>query len=235
MYEKLLSWISYAPIGVPRYAGGAFIYEGKIYFIGGKTTTGRPTTAVEVVDIMTLQRSYGEPAPIPIAHFAHAFDGRYFYVIGGLTTGDNFLKKVLRYDPEQNLWTDLGDILPKGIARACFALTDPDTPKGYLMGGVDENGNIIATTYEIDLSTPTVTEKAAMSTARENHACGYLGGYVYVFGGDNGSSIFDTIEKYDPATDTWEQLSSTLPDALTGITATKIKINNKEYILIIGG
>jgi len=74
-----------------------------------------------------------------------------------------------------------------------------------------------------------------MNNARENHACESLGNYVYVFGGDNGTSIFDTIERYDPATDTWEVLDVTLPQALTGITATKININNTNYILIMGG
>jgi kelch-like protein 18 len=37
-----------------------------------------------------------------------------------------------------------------------------------------------------------------------------LRGFVYALGGHDGLSIFDSVERYDPATDTWTKVKSML-------------------------
>jgi len=352
----LNSWISYLPLGIARYAGGMFVYNGKVYVIGGMTKTGSPTSAVEIVDIMSMSRYYGQSLPKPLAHFAHVFLNNKFYVIGGITTGGNIVKDILVYDPEQNQWSSAPVSLPKGIARASAARLDKNIgkvitvgikPSSYggsadyikiyvegvgwveqmphsfrvedgvpkadfnvsnyigakitriglhhtnggwsdptdvwiwdkstgaklynttvsrhtwdrslpnyfeyvnvdwiingvndyintvilVMGGLDENGNIICDTYEIDISNQIVTKRSDMKVCRENHACAELGGKIYCFGGDDGESIFNSIEEYDPSTDSWRVIQATLPNPATGIRSTNIVINGKTYILLAG-
>lgn len=38
----------------------------------------------------------------------------------------------------------------------------------------------------------------------------YFTGYVYALGGHDGLSIFDSVERYDPSTDTWTEATSML-------------------------
>ncbi|HEY5095098.1 MAG TPA: kelch repeat-containing protein, partial [Candidatus Eremiobacteraceae bacterium] len=47
------------------------------------------------------------------------------------------------------------------------------------------------------------TTKASMPTARDGLAAGVSHGIVYAVGGSTGFAILNTVEAYDPATDTW--------------------------------
>ena len=101
--------------------------------------------------------------------------------------------------------------------------------------GIDSDGNILSDVYEYDPSADTVAQKAPLNVARENAACAELNGYIYCLGGDDGSSKLDTVERYDPSTDTWQLLSLKLPSPITGAKAARIVIDSKTYILIVGG
>ena len=380
------AWIYVANLGTPRKGAGGFIYNGKLYIVGGVTPSGIVTTSVEIIDLATGERSYGEYMPEGRAHFGYTFGGNKFYVIGGIDNGGVPRKEIYSYDPGANSWTKETAELPKGIAYAPAVLyrvdivsgpveepdfgcsgynasvnnkvTDPDKtlaidgeygclethdgwtgqyeqawliydfgrkisgnirvrirnmvvphtgycvdatfkiqyssdgsswvdgyskrvtseydsgwmditftidgaryirifqssttgcmgdlytyidgiavdppayiPMIYLVGGLDENGDIIGDTYLIDVAGVTVTQKASMNHPRQNHACAELGGKIYCFGGDDGSQPMNSVEMYDPDTDTWTDLGSIMPEALSGLAA--VKYNGK--ILIIGG
>lgn len=47
------------------------------------------------------------------------------------------------------------------------------------------------------------TQRASMTTARDHPGVVGLNGKVYVFGGSNASGALESMEIYDPATDTW--------------------------------
>ena len=47
------------------------------------------------------------------------------------------------------------------------------------------------------------TQRASMTTARDHPGVVGVNGKVYVFGGSNASGALDSVEIYDPATDTW--------------------------------
>ena len=50
---------------------------------------------------------------------------------------------------------------------------------------------------------------ASMSTARQMHAYAAVGGKLYVFGGYGAASErLSTAEVYDPASDSWAQVTS---------------------------
>src|SRR5579864_1695745 len=52
------------------------------------------------------------------------------------------------------------------------------------------------------------TQKVPMPTARANLAVGVVNNILYAVGGTNGSRLLNTVEAYDPATNTWTAKAS---------------------------
>ena len=72
---------------------------------------------------------------------------------------------------------------------------------------------------------------ANLNVARCNHACGFIGEFTYVFGGqDRRGSTIDSIEKF--SNDVWKLISIKLPFSAWGIGSCKITHNS---LLLIGG
>ena len=57
-----------------------------------------------------------------------------------------------------------------------------------------------------------------MGTARRIHASAAVGGKLYVFGGVDAGGYLSTAEVYDPASDSWAQVTS-LTSARSGTVA----------------
>ena len=97
------TYTNFSPAPTARWNSAAVYLNGKIYKIGGSTSTtsSSATTAVEVYDIAT--NSWANAAPYPVAiSFASAFArGSFVYVAGGSNVA-----KAYRYDPATNLWDD---------------------------------------------------------------------------------------------------------------------------------
>ena len=93
--------------------------------------------------------------------------------------------------------------------------------KIYVTGGeitdetTDETGDIEAvnSAYVYDPQANAWTQLASMGNVRRSHASAAVGGKLYVFGGrsadDDGDDEFlSTAEVYDPASDSWAQVTS---------------------------
>ena len=74
------------------------------------------------------------------------------------------------------------------------------------------------------------TSKASMPTARAGLAAAAVNNRIYAIGGSNGSTQLQTVEEYDPATNTWTSKAS-MPTARWDLAA--VAVNNKIYA--IGG
>jgi len=232
MYVKMNpEWIGLATLGVPRFGGAMFIYNNVLFTVGGVSRTG-VTSTVEKIDLSTMSRSYGSSMPAPRAHFAFGVIGTKLYVLGGLDRGGMPTNTIYVYDIANNSWSTLSTTLPKNIAYCAGAVLGTAI---YVIGGIDDQGNILKDTYAFDTSSNTVSAKASMNTARQNHSCAALGGKIYCFGGDDGSNPLQSIEVYDPSANTWTQLTTLLPKGVTGLAALPVVYKNKNYILLMGG
>ena len=229
--KKSYTFIDLVNVGTPRYGAGAFIYNNKLYLVGG-IVNNKVTTVIEMIDLETLEREYPQYLTEARAHFGYGFVNDKFYIIGGVGIDSVPKNDIYEYDPSSNTVTKKSATLPKGIAYCSSVVLNG---KIYIIGGIDDEGNILSDTYEYDPSSDTITQKASLNVARQNLACSELNNKIYCFGGDDGSGKTDVIERYDPDTDTWETLSIKLPEALSGLKATKIVIDSKEYILLAGG
>jgi Uncharacterized protein conserved in bacteria len=231
-FTKIDAFTDIAAVGVPRYGAGAFIYSNYLYIVGGIDASGRVSVVIERINLETYERDCPQYLPSPRAHFAYGFVNGKFYIIGGV--GSDMLPKnnIYEYDPSTNQVVEKSAKLPKGVA---FCASTVYNGRIYVIGGMDHDGNILADVYEYDPVSDTVAQKASMNVARENLACAELGGKIYCFGGDDGSTTLEVIEVYDPSTNTWSIADIKMPAALAGLRASKIVINSEEYILLVGG
>ena len=62
------------------------------------------------------------------------------------------------------------------------------------------------------------TQLASMGIARRRHASAAVGGKLYVFGGYGTSGLLSTAEVYDPASNSWAQVTS-LTSPRSGVAA----------------
>ena len=82
--------------------------------------------------------------------------------------------------------------------------------KIYVTGGSNQ-GSSVNSVYVYDPQADAWTQLASMGTARKGHASAAVEGKLYVFGGRQGGNFpqpgFNTVQVYDPATDTWDSSS----------------------------
>jgi N-acetylneuraminic acid mutarotase len=105
-------------------------------------------------------------------------------------------------------------------------------------GGLRYGQGALGTVEAYDPITNTWTTKSEMPTARQAPAASVVNGKIYVIGGGespsatnyNGAEVFNTVEEYDPVTDTWSAKS---PMSTARWSHSASVINDKIYI--IGG
>src|SRR4051794_24525009 len=99
-------------------------------------------------------------------------------------------------------------------------------PDGRILvtGGSDANGNPLASA-EFFNSDGTFSDAPAMASPRSGHAAVWLPtGYVLVAGGTtSGGGVTNTAEVFDPLSNHWTTLSSTMVEARTDFTATVLR------------
>lgn len=132
--------------------------------------------------------------------------GDTLYLAGGL--GDGTRADVLAYDPIGDRWLPDPPSLPAPREHACGAVVDG---RLYVLGGRQGGVNgVVATSYALTPGAGWQTG-APMPTARGGVACGVVDGGIVVVGGegnpDSPSGVFDDVERYDPAADTWQVLA----------------------------
>lgn len=98
-------------------------------------------------------------------------------------------------------WTELPPLLQPRAAAAAAVVGD----RIIVTGGVGADGNLLNTTEVFDgtswkLGAPLPTPRQMLGAASD-------GKVVYTLGGSNGTADLATVERYDPAADTWTGLT----------------------------
>lgn len=194
------SWSSAPPMPVAlgEVAGG--LVAGKLYVVG------EDSTATLAYDIATETWTSSGLATRPFPgnhHAAEVFDGK-LYLFGGL--GGSSAGKVQIYDPATNQWTE-GAPMPFAAGSSSSAVIGNQV---YVAGGIVGT----STTTQAARYTPatdTWQSVAPMPQGRNHAAAESDGAKMFVFGGrgpgsGDGNVVangFDTVQIYDPATDSW--------------------------------
>jgi N-acetylneuraminic acid mutarotase len=206
------TWMRKANMPTARTSLSTSAVGGKIYAIGGRTSTSNAgTSIVEEYDPMTDTWTKKADMPTPRMCDTCAVNGK-IYAIGG-TQGPPFfdpLATVEEYDPATDTWTRKADM---SMARRCpvsavngkiYAIGG----RGEQFGGTGDNGEDLAIVEEYDPATDTWTRKTDMPTVRSGPSTCVVNGKIYAIGGytgivEQGARIYSTVEEYDPATDSW--------------------------------
>lgn len=123
------------------------------------------------------------------------------------------------YNATTDSWSALAP-LPEALSRCSGGVING---KFYIVGGFYlANGSITDKLYEYDPASNSWFSKASMPTARFFAGAGVICGQLYVAGGGT-----DSLEVYNPITDTWSIKTPSLYSDYTSVTV----LNNTLYLI----
>jgi N-acetylneuraminic acid mutarotase len=208
----------------------------KIYVVGGASTE---TSALVIKTALVYDDSSGQWTNIPLlnnkgrgAHTSCIVDGK-LYVIGG-TDGSKVLSTMDMFDPNTCEWVPKNS-MPTDRELLASASIDG---KIYVIGGLRKVGGAfdyggLNTMEMYDVLTETWSQLPDMPTKRWGHSAIVYNSKIYVFGGVTffPTTVFKTVEVYNPQDRTWITKSGIMPTARYNLTACLLDSN----IYTIGG
>jgi N-acetylneuraminic acid mutarotase len=210
--SNLGTWSTKQPLPTSLLDVGGAALNGKLYVVAGKTSAG-PQTTMYIYDPATNRWTTGpnlpgagveNPAVVAYSGKLYAFGGSTGPFSGAVTNAAVF-------NPATSTWTALA---PMRTGRGGPTAQVIGT-RIYVVGGMGGDGASLSSVEVFDPATNTWTTAAAMSTRRDNPGSAVFGGKLYIFGGrirnSDGTSVNDTlntVEMYDPGTNTWTARAS---------------------------
>lgn len=199
------SWAPPMPQSLANIAAVAL--GGKLYVVGGNTLSYSDYsvniyTTVSVFDPVDESWSQAAPLPVALAGATAATAGGKLYLFGGLDKDSLESDRTWEYDPAANRW-QLKARMPGG--GRFYAAAATLAGKIYVVGGWRE-----ARTVEVYDPAADRWSTAPPLLQGRQAAAAVAGpdGALYVLGGASRRSLLASVERYDPATASWQRLDS---------------------------
>jgi N-acetylneuraminic acid mutarotase len=227
------SWKTIASLPQPLHHSAASNFNGKIYVIGGSSSSNDnwdPSNKLFIYDFLEDKWTEGKPMPTARGAATANFDDGILYVIGGY--GTNQIVDVNEaYDPFSNEWISKKPI-PTPRHHAASAVVDNQL---FVIGGTRIGFYPIVNTditerYDpkedewITLE-PMPSKRSGISAVLVNNTV------IYVFGGGDLMRAYNNNEKYNVKSNKWE-FQESLPISPFILGAVSIHDNR---IYVIGG
>ncbi len=204
------------------------------YTITGSNTAGSTQAQVQIT--ITSRGSWSSalsPMPLPVHYFtATRLTNGLVLVAGGFTSGGSTSSAWL-YNPATDLWAPTGTM---SLPRSSHTATLLPDGRVLVTGGQVFSQIETASAELYDPATGTWSPAAAMSDARQNQSATLLAnGKVLVAGGFNQIgiiTILSSMDLYDPVTNTWTFMASTLASPRAQHAAARLPNGN---VLLAGG
>jgi N-acetylneuraminic acid mutarotase len=208
------SWTEKAPMPVGGYVVNAHRVGDKIYVLPGYGLNGFRN---EVLEYDPVADTWATKTPSPTYRYTVSTEvvNDKIYVLGGDGVFDDgpwvqsanwtIKSHVEIYDPATDSWST-GQSAPAPFSTAATCAIGDEI---YMFGGADANRQRIALTQVYNASTNSWSTKASLPTARSNATCARVGDQLYVIGGWSGALV-DSVDRYDPATDSWTSVTRLL-------------------------
>lgn len=214
-----------APLPNHRSELGLAVANNKIYAIGGYN--GGATNYVDEYD--PINNTWTAKASMPTARsvFCAATVNNIIYCAGGWPGSIN---KMEAYDPASNSWTTKAN-MPTPIQN--FNSMSAVNGKLYFIGGRNAMSSVIYDlVYEYNPQTDVWSQKTSLPAPRYSGTAVTDGAEIYYLGGSSTTNIYtsgtNTIFIYNPATNAWQQSSSTMPTTRTRHSA--VYANGKLWV-----
>lgn len=139
---------------------------------------------------------------------ASAVIGGRIYAFGGVEHGGP-LNKAEVYDPATDTWSTLSSMpTPRAITAGAAV-----NGRAYIVGGYFHFGDSTGTAANeaYDPATNSWVARAPMPRPRIGHSVAAVGTKIFVFGGYSSGNIYDIVDVYDTASDSWTTLPVRMP------------------------
>lgn len=199
------AWTARAPIPTPRSDLAVGVANGILYAVGGRTLTTDNLSTVEAYDPTKDTWTVKAPMPTPRGGHTVGVVNSTLYAVGGDSSpGKGPSGTVEAYDPIKNTWTVKAPMVTPRGGHAVGVINGIL----YAVGGSTTGPSGVVEAY--DPTTNTWSARAPMPTSRVSPAVGVVNGILYAVGGvccspGHGSHILNTVEAYDPTTNTWTE------------------------------
>jgi N-acetylneuraminic acid mutarotase len=222
-------WTSLTVLPAARQEVAAAALQGRLWVIGGLSSSGEPRDTVEAYDPKTSEWEPHAALPVALHHATAATVGDRLFVIGGYTGGRvswTPLDSVYELNVARDVWEPRSAMPTARGALAVAVLNN----RIHALGGTSDG---VTSAHEVyDPATNRWTRANAMPTARDHLAAVAFQGRVWALGGRSSfmGEQYGNVEIYDPATDSW-RTGPPLPAARGGLAAAALP----DRILVFGG
>ncbi len=200
---------------------GFTVVNGNFYLIAGLGNFG-PTNIVLSYSPGSTSWRQMTNYPFSDSDIAAVTVGESIYCFGGFT---NF---VQIFNPTTNSWSQKGSIPTLRKAPQAVMVNNII----YIMGGVSSSdGQILSLVQSYDPSNGEWQTKAPMPSPTAYGTASVSNGMIYYFGGSNGTMLLNTLQIYNPSTDSW---TLGTPDGIAAEFQRATTLSNST-IFVMGG
>jgi N-acetylneuraminic acid mutarotase len=176
-------WTRLAPMPEQRAAGGAAIVNGKLYVVGGTTssTIGGPSTLAKRMLVYDIARDSwsSRRGPTPREHLGVTSLGGKIYAVAGRTAGFDTNMRVMEvFNPRTGRWSQLPRVPGRRGGTGAAG-----TGRWIVSVGGEATSGTIRAVYRYDVTRRRWSRLPNLPTARHGLGVAAVGGKVYVIGG----------------------------------------------------
>ena len=232
---SLPRWQQLTPLSEPRSRMAIAYLENRLVSLGGETTGGQLTDAVEIYDVTLNDWSKSVALPVPLSNSAAAVISDTIYVAGGTErTGEGGETKVanvvLQWSMGQPNWSKLTEMINPLAGAALVA----DADSLYLIGGWDgqqmhdEVWRLVLPA--VDGSLPAWQLLTRLPSAKAFVGAALVDQQLYVVGGSDGQKSDGMTARFDLKTNEWKELKP-LPNPWLGFAL----VYDGSALFVLGG
>ncbi|XP_043922523.1 kelch-like protein 38 [Protopterus annectens] len=205
---KLNQWKRVESMQEPRYSHRSITYKNCIYSLGGIGAEQKILNTVERYDSIFSVWESMSSMPVAVLHSAVAAKDHRIYLFGGEDIMQNPVRLIQVYNVPRNMWFRMETRMVKNVCAPAVVIGD----RIIIVGGYSRR--MVA----YDTKTNNFDKCASMKDRKMRHGATVVNNKLYITGGryvttDNNIEDSDSIDCYDPETDSWKSVGK-LPSRL---------------------
>ena len=192
----LSNWTNFYSVNNSIGSYSTALLSDNVYLIGGHDGNSK-SNRLRIFNLINSSFSEGAPTPVAAQHkTAQALNGKIFEM-GGWKSGNGGSRRTFCYDPVLDEWTEKSLTNYGRIHSASIVFQN----KLWVIGGENNSADKVES---YDTTNNNWTIEKSLTQGRKQASCWVFRDFLFVGGGkDVNGTILDSIECYDPRTETW--------------------------------